>query len=79
MKISAAGVSLVWFIYIIYAILTRNAYVYIDQFTGLIAGELGFGWILIIIIILIGALFGALGGAIGSLGAILLVLRKERE
>lgn len=79
MKIGAFSVSLVWIIYILIAIFTKNSYIYVDQFAGLIFGELGYGWILIIIIILIGALFGALGGALGSLGAILVALRNERE
>ncbi|MHA1146914.1 MAG: hypothetical protein ACTSR8_01575 [Promethearchaeota archaeon] len=79
MKIAAIGITLVWCIYILNALFTQNAYIYADQFAGLITGEFGFGWILIIFIILIGALFGALGGALGSLGAILLVPIKERE
>ena len=62
----ALGVTIVWFIYMTLATITRNAYANLDQFAGLIFGELGFGWILFIIILLFGTLFGALGGAIGS-------------
>ena len=62
----ALGVTIVWLIYMTLAIITRNAYTNLDQFAGLIFGELGYGWILFIIILLFGTLFGALGGAIGS-------------
>jgi len=62
----ALGVTIVWLIYMTYAFITRNAYANLDQFAGLIFGELGYGWILFIIILLFGTLFGALGGAIGS-------------
>ena len=79
MKIGAVGVSLVWSIYILIAIFTKNSYTYVDQFAGLIFGDLGYGWILIIVIILIGALFGALGGALGSLGAMMIALHNERK
>ena len=62
----ALGVTIVWLIYMTFAIITRNTYANLDQFAGLIFGELGYGWILFIIILLFGTLFGALGGAIGS-------------
>ncbi|MHA1291177.1 MAG: hypothetical protein ACTSQJ_00750 [Promethearchaeota archaeon] len=60
------GIAVVWLFYMIYAFGTRNAYLNIDQFAGLIFGDLGYGWLVVIIILLFGILFGALGGAIGS-------------
>ena len=60
----------------VYAVLTRNAYINLDQFAGLIFGNLGFGWVLFVVILLFGVLFGALGGAIGSGVAILIRLRS---
>jgi hypothetical protein len=60
------GVSIVWFIYMIYKIAANNVYTNLDQFAGLIFGGLGYGWIIFILILLLGILFGALGGAIGS-------------
>ena len=75
----ALGVSIVWAIYMIYAMITRNAYANLDQFAGLIFGDVGFGWLLIIIILLFGTLFGALGGGIGSGIAIMIKLRCESK
>ena len=72
----AIGISVIWILYMVYAILTRNAYTNMDQFAGLIFGSSGFGWILFIVILLFGILFGALGGAIGSGMMILLKLRN---
>ncbi len=71
----AIGISIVWSVYMTYALLTRNAYANLDQFAGLIFGGLGFGWILFLLILLFGMLFGALGGAIGSGIAFLLKIR----
>ena len=75
----AIGISIVWSVYMTYALLTRNAYANLDQFAGLIFGGLGFGWILFLIILLFGMLFGALGGAIGSGMAFLLKIRSSNE
>ncbi len=75
----AIGISIIWTLYMIYAILTRNAYTNLDQFAGLIVGSLGFGWVLFLIILLFGALFGALGGAIGSGLTILIKLIIKNE
>ena len=75
----ALGISIVWSVYMTYALLTRNAYANLDQFAGLIFGGLGFGWILFLIILLFGMLFGALGGAIGSGMAFLLKIRSSNE
>ncbi len=72
----AIGISIIWFIYMVYAILTRNAYANLDQFAGLIFGSLGFGWVLFVVILLFGILFGALGGAIGSGITMLIKLRS---
>lgn len=71
----AVGVSIVWFVYMINAIITRNAYASLDQFAAFILGDLGFGWLLFILIMLLGTLIGALGGAIGS--GITILLSKE--
>ena len=73
----AIGISIVWSVYMTYALLTRNAYANLDQFAGLIFGGLGFGWILFLLILLFGMLFGALGGAIGSGIAFLLKIRSS--
>ncbi|MHA1467021.1 MAG: hypothetical protein ACTSP6_02965 [Promethearchaeota archaeon] len=75
----AIGISIIWTLYMIYAILTRNAYTNLDQFAGLIVGSLGFGWVLFLIILLFGALFGALGGAIGSGSTILIKIIIKNE
>ena len=75
----AIGISIIWISYIIYAILTRNAYTNLDQFAGLFFGSLGFGWVLFLIILLFGVLFGALGGAIGSGLTILIKLMIQNE
>ncbi len=71
----AIGVLIVWFFYMIYAIMTRNAYANLDQFTAFIIGDLGYGWLLFILILLLGALIGALGGMIGS--GIAILVRKD--
>ena len=73
----AIGVAVVWSFYMIHAMLTRNAYVNIDQFAGLIFGETGYGWVVIILILLFGILFGSLGGSIGSGIIIFIQLRSE--
>lgn len=75
----AIGISIIWTLYMIYAILTRNAYINLDQFAGLFVGSLGFGWVLFLVILLFGALFGALGGAIGSGLTILIKLIIKNE
>ena len=73
----AIGVSIVWLLYIIYAMVTRNAYTNIDQFAALIFGDTGYGWAIIILVFLFGALFGALGGSIGSGITIAIQLRSD--
>lgn len=77
MKIGALGMSLSWGIYILIAFFTRNTYMYLDQFAGLIFGSLGYGWILLIAILIIGAFFGALGAALGALSAIIISSRLQ--
>ncbi len=59
------GVTLSWGIYILVGMITRNAYIILDQFGALIFGE-GFGWLILILIILIASTFGAMGGGIGN-------------
>jgi len=59
------GVTLSWGIYVLVGVITRNAYIILDQFGALIFGE-GFGWLILILIILLAALFGAMGGGIGN-------------
>ena len=66
------GVSIVWLIYMIVKMTVNDVYTNLDQFAGLIFGDLGYGWIIFILIFLLGILFGALGGAIGS-GIMILV------
>ena len=73
----AIGVTIVWLLYMVYAIITRNAYTNIDQFAGLIFGDIGYGWVVIILILLFGTIFGALGGSIGSGITIFIQLRSE--
>ena len=73
----AIGVSIVWLLYMLYAMITRNAYTNIDQFAGLIFGDTGYGWVIVILVFLFGALFGALGGSIGSGITIAIQLRSE--
>ena len=75
----ALSISIVWGLYILEAILSKNAYINIDQFASLIFGTLGFGWILILLIFLFGILFGALGGAIGSGVKMLIILNKNYD
>ena len=75
----AIGVSIVWLLYMIYAMVTRNAYTNIDQFAGLIFGDTGYGWVIVILVFLFGALFGALGGSIGSGITIAIHLRSETQ
>ena len=73
------GVSIIWLIYMIYKMAVNDVYTNLDQFAGLIFGDLGYGWIIFILIFLLGILFGALGGAIGS-GIMILIrpyLKKE--
>lgn len=73
----AIGVAVVWLLYMIYAMVTRNAYTNIDQFAGLIFGDTGYGWAIVILVMLFGMLFGALGGSIGSGITIIIQLRSE--
>jgi len=73
----AIGVAVVWLLYMVYAMATRNAYTNIDQFAGLIFGSTGYGWVIIILILLFGILFGALDGLIGSGITIFFQLRSE--
>jgi hypothetical protein len=73
----AIGVSFVWLLYMIFAMVTRNAYTNIDQFAGLIFGDTGYGWAIVILIFMFGALFGALGGSIGSGITIAIQLRSD--
>lgn len=75
----ALGVSVVWIIFLIYLMLTRNFYTNLDQFAGLIFGGLGYGSIILILIILFGILFGALGGAIGSGTMIIMMSIYEKS
>ncbi len=63
---AALGVSIVWIFYMIYKMTVNGAYTNLDQFAGLIFGDLGFGWVIFILILLLGILLGALGGALGS-------------
>ncbi|MHA2008284.1 MAG: hypothetical protein ACXABO_11660 [Promethearchaeota archaeon] len=69
------GVFLVWILYVIYFMVEKSAYINLDQFAGLIFGELGYGWVILVLIFLFGILFGALGGAIGS--GVMLFLRPK--
>ena len=73
----AIGVFIAWSFYMIHAILTKNAYANLDQFTAFILGDPGYGWLLFLIILLLGLLIGALGGAIGS--GIALLFRKDDQ
>jgi hypothetical protein len=75
----ALGVLISWTLYILIAFMTRNTYPFFDQFAGLIFGDLGYGWVVLILVILLGILFGALGGAIGSGITLYISLRKEGE
>ncbi len=75
----AIGISLAWTIYMIFAMITRNAYTNLDQFASIIIGDFGFGWIIIAIILIFGILFGALGGAIGSGTMLLVKTRRENK
>ncbi len=74
----ALGVSIVWLIFMVYQMSTKNAYINLDQFAAFIFGELGYGWIIVILILLLGALGGALGGAIGS-GTMILLRPKLKQ
>jgi len=71
------GVSFVWFFYMIYKMAVNNAYTNLDQFAGLIFGDLGYGAVIFILILLLGVLFGALGGAIGS--GIMILVRSRLQ
>ena len=59
------GVTLSWGIYVLVGVVSRNAYIILDQFGALIFGE-GFGWLILTLIILLAAIFGAMGGGIGN-------------
>ncbi len=74
----ALGVSIVWFIFMVYQMSTKNAYINLDQFAAFIFGGLGYGWVIVILILLLGVLFGALGGAIGS-GTMILLRPKLKK
>jgi len=74
----ALGVSIVWLIFMVYQMSTKNAYINLDQFAAFIFGELGYGWVIVILILLLGVLFGALGGAIGS-GTMILLRPKLKK
>jgi hypothetical protein len=74
----AIGVLIVWLIYILYAMETRNAYINLDQFAAIIIGDFGYGYMILLLILLFGILFGALGGAIGSSIRMLIDLNSER-
>lgn len=63
---AALGILIVWFFYMVYKMTVNNAYTNLDQFAGLIFGDLGYGWVILILVLLLGILLGALGGAIGS-------------
>jgi hypothetical protein len=71
------GVLLVWFFYMIYKMAVNEAFTNLDQFAGLIFGDLGYGWVIFILILLLGILLGALGGAIGS--GVMILLRPSIE
>lgn len=75
----ALAVFMVWIIFMIYQMISNNAYTNLDQFAGLIFGGSGYGVVILIIVILLGVLFGALGGAIGSGVAILVRARYEKS
>ena len=75
----AIAVFLAWIIYTSIAMITKNTYVLVDQFSGEIFGGLGYGWIVLILIYLLGILFGALGGALGSGTMLFIQLRREVE
>ena len=72
------GVGFAWILNIFIELISTNVYGLIDQIGGIILGNLGFGWILIIIIILLGVALGALGGAIGSGIRYLVELKQNR-
>jgi hypothetical protein len=59
------GVTLSWGIYVLVGVITRNAYIILDQFGALIFGE-GFGGLVLLLIILLASIFGAMGGGIGN-------------
>jgi hypothetical protein len=69
---AALGVSIVWIIYMFYNMAENNAFTNLDQFAFLIFGDLGYGWVIFVLILLLGILLGALGGALGS-GIIILL------
>ncbi len=77
----ALGVLFAWTIYMSIAMISKNSYIFLDQFAGEIFGGLGYGWIVLILILLLGILFGALGGAIGSnmISIIQYRLKKSRN
>lgn len=59
------GVTLSWGIYVLVGVITRNAYIILDQFGALIFGE-GFAGLVLLLIILLASIFGAMGGGIGN-------------
>jgi len=75
----ALGIAIAWSVYMVIGMITRNTYISIDQFAGVIFGDLGFGWIFITIILLLGILFGALGGAIGAGTTLLIKIRQDSK
>ncbi len=59
------GVSLSWGIYVLFGVITRNAYVFLDQVGALIFGE-GFGWLILILVMFLAVIFGVMGAGIGN-------------
>lgn len=72
----ALGILIYWGIYLIYFMITINAYIILDQIGALFIGE-SFGWLIIILILGMGTLFGALGGALGNF--LRTFIKKERS
>ncbi|MFW9852687.1 MAG: hypothetical protein ACFFDS_07090, partial [Candidatus Thorarchaeota archaeon] len=71
------GVGSAWILNIFIELISTNVYTLMDQIGGIILGNLGFGWLFIIVIILLGIALGALGGAIGSGIHYFIELKKE--
>ncbi len=71
------GVGAAWILNIFIELISTNVYSLIDQIGGIILGNLGFGWLFIIVIILLGIALGALGGSIGSGIRYFIELKKE--
>jgi hypothetical protein len=71
----ALSVSIVWFFFMIYQMSVNSAYTNLDQFAAFIFGDLGYGWVIFILVLLLGVLLGALGGGIGS--GIMILIRPK--